>query len=112
MDMASCVDISSDEDPQTNCVCQLGRVMNEEGDECIIPLPTTPTPRPAPSLAPAVKMATFMDVDRVQYSVSSGVCAPLCRLYFCRHCLKLRSTECVSHEVSYMKILVILDPQS
>ena len=58
MDMASCVDISSNEDPQTNCVCQLGRVMNEAGDECIIPLPTTPTPRPAPSLAPAVKMAT------------------------------------------------------
>ena len=58
MDMASCVDISSDEDPQTNCVCQLGRVMNEAGDECIIPLPTTPTPRPAPSSAPAVKMAT------------------------------------------------------
>ena len=58
MEMASCVDISTDEDPQTKCVCQLGRVMNEEGDGCIIPLPTTPTPRPDPSLAPAVKLAT------------------------------------------------------
>eukprot|EP00058_Branchiostoma_floridae_P010611 XP_002596099.1 hypothetical protein BRAFLDRAFT_118050 [Branchiostoma floridae] len=24
---------------------------------------------------------------------------PLCELYFCRHCLKLRSKDCVSHEV-------------
>lgn len=58
MEMASCVDISTNHDPETKCVCQLGRVMNEEEDGCIIPLPTTPTPRPAPSLAPAVKMAT------------------------------------------------------
>ena len=58
MEMASCVDISTDEDPQTKCVCQLGRVMNEEEDGCIIPLPTTPTPRPDPSLAPPVKLAT------------------------------------------------------
>ena len=59
MEMASCVDISTDEDPQTDCVCQLGRVMNEAGDACIIPLPTTPTPRPNPSMAPAVKTATI-----------------------------------------------------
>ena len=58
MEMASCVDISTDEDPYTKCVCQLGRVMNEEEDGCIIPLPTTPTPRPDPSLPPAVKLAT------------------------------------------------------
>ncbi len=45
------------------------------------------------------KMATYMDVDRVQYLASSGVKAPICKLYFCRHCLKLRSSDCVSHEV-------------
>ena len=54
-------------------------------------------------------MATFMDVDRVQYVTSSGVKAPICKLYFCRHCLKLRSTECVSHEVTYFFVHEHLD---
>ena len=54
-------------------------------------------------------MATFMDVDRVQYVTSSGVKAPICKLYFCRHCLKLRSTECVSHEVTYFFLHEHLD---
>jgi len=40
-----------------------------------------------------------MDVNRVQYLTSSGTKAPICRVYFCRHCLKLRSSDCVSHEV-------------
>ncbi|ELU17017.1 hypothetical protein CAPTEDRAFT_175615 [Capitella teleta] len=44
-------------------------------------------------------MATFVTEDRVLYAASSGAKAPLCRLYFCRHCLKIRSTNCVSHEV-------------
>ena len=58
MEMASCVDISTDDDPKTECVCQLGRVMNENNDACIIPPPTTPTPRPDPTLPPDVKTAT------------------------------------------------------
>lgn len=37
--------------------------------------------------------------DRVQYFVSSEFSAPICELYFCRHCLKLKSSSCVSHEV-------------
>lgn len=39
-----------------------------------------------------------MDAGRVQY-VTTDFSAPLCELYFCRHCLKLKSSACVSHEV-------------
>ena len=58
MEFANCVDISTDEDPQVECVCQLGRIKDDSGEKCIIPPPTTPTPRPIPTLAPAVKTAT------------------------------------------------------
>ena len=50
-------------------------------------------------LAAYRKMSTFGNFDKVQYSVASGSKAPLCRLYFCRHCLVLRQTKCVMHEV-------------
>jgi len=51
-----------------------------------------------------------MEVNRVIYSSTHPVpgptggtegiaTGPLCHLYFCRHCLKLRSGTCVSHEV-------------
>ena len=56
--MASCLDVSTDQDPKTDCLCQLGRVMNDFKDGCIIPPPTTPTPRPDPTLPADVKMAT------------------------------------------------------
>ena len=58
MEFANCVDISTDEDPRTTCVCQLGREMNTAGDACIVPAATTSTKRPIPTLAPAVKTAT------------------------------------------------------
>jgi len=44
-------------------------------------------------------MASFMVVNRVLYK-SGDAAAPLCYLYFCRYCLKLRSAGCVSHEVA------------
>ncbi|XP_064605721.1 dynactin subunit 4-like [Liolophura sinensis] len=44
-------------------------------------------------------MATYYDVDTVQYQCCCGKRRPLCRLYICRHCLKLRCTDCVLHEV-------------
>ena len=55
MEFASCADVSTNEDPLTECVCQLGRVKSGDGQECIIPPPTTPTPRPIPKLPPSVK---------------------------------------------------------
>ena len=58
MEFANCVDISDDTEPKTECVCQLGRIMDEKGENCIVPPPTTPTERPIPTLAPAVKVAT------------------------------------------------------
>merc|ERR1712142_282567 len=35
----------------------------------------------------------------VRYLCSCGLAQPLCKLYFCRHCLDLRCGFCVSHEV-------------
>ena len=58
MEFANCVDISDEFDPKVECVCQLGRIMDAAKENCIVPPPTTPTPRPIPTLAPAVKTAT------------------------------------------------------
>ncbi|TRY76932.1 hypothetical protein TCAL_10625 [Tigriopus californicus] len=58
MEFANCVDISDNDDPKVDCVCQLGRIMNDKDDACIVPPPTTPTPRPNPTLPAAVKTAT------------------------------------------------------
>ncbi|KAK7111844.1 hypothetical protein V1264_011411 [Littorina saxatilis] len=44
-------------------------------------------------------MATFMDVNLVRYLCTCGKRLPPCRLYLCRHCLKLRCADCVQHEV-------------
>ena len=37
--------------------------------------------------------------DEVLYRCSCKLFKPISRLYFCRHCTKLRCPECVSHEV-------------
>ena len=58
MEFASCVDVSSEEDPIPRCDCQLGRVKDSSGARCRRPDPTTPTPRPIPTIEPAVKTAT------------------------------------------------------
>ncbi|XP_021365324.1 dynactin subunit 4-like [Mizuhopecten yessoensis] len=46
-------------------------------------------------------MATFqaLNVNLVKYVCSCGKNHPVCRLYLCRHCLKLRCGDCVLHEV-------------
>ncbi|XP_046330476.1 dynactin subunit 4-like [Haliotis cracherodii] len=44
-------------------------------------------------------MATFLAVNLVKYLCTCGKRQPICRLYLCRHCLKLRCGECVQHEV-------------
>lgn len=58
MEFANCVDVSTDTDPATTCVCQLGRELDEATQECVVPQPTSSTKRPIPTLAPAVKTAT------------------------------------------------------
>ena len=40
------------------CICQMGTVMKADNSSCIIPPPTTPTPRPVPTMAAAVKAVT------------------------------------------------------
>ncbi|XP_042203259.1 dynactin subunit 4-like [Homarus americanus] len=44
-------------------------------------------------------MAHLFKVDRVRLLCSCGVLKPITAIYFCRHCLKLRCGNCVSHEV-------------
>ena len=35
MEFANCVDISTDEDPQVECICQLGRIKDQSGTDTI-----------------------------------------------------------------------------
>ena len=50
---AKCIDESTDEAPVYKCVCQMGLEM--VGGRCISPPPTTPTPRPIPSMDDTAK---------------------------------------------------------
>ena len=54
---SKCNVTSTDEDPGYECVCQLGTKMKDDGSACIAPPPTTPTPRPIPTLPAAQKVA-------------------------------------------------------
>lgn len=49
-----------------------------------------------------VNMAHLFQVDRVRLLCSCGVLKPITAIYLCRHCLKLRCGNCVSHEVSFV----------
>ncbi|XP_037938032.1 dynactin subunit 4-like [Teleopsis dalmanni] len=44
-------------------------------------------------------MANFMQESVVNYVCSCGILNPIYKLFFCRHCLKLRCGFCVCHEV-------------
>lgn len=44
-------------------------------------------------------MANFMQDSVVKFACSCGILNPITKLYFCRHCLKLRCGFCVCHEV-------------
>ncbi|XP_068212022.1 adhesion G-protein coupled receptor D1-like [Palaemon carinicauda] len=55
-DYAICKDESTNDDPIANCVCTMGFEMHPSGKSCIRPPPTTPTPRPIPTLPPAQKV--------------------------------------------------------
>ena len=58
MPNAACVDVSTDTDPATQCVCQMGKIFAADGVTCVDPPPTTPTPRPIPTMQPATKSIT------------------------------------------------------
>lgn len=45
-------------------------------------------------------MANIVEPSCVNYVCSCGHLNPITKLYFCRHCLKLRCGFCVCHEVS------------
>ncbi|KAK8403023.1 hypothetical protein O3P69_000925 [Scylla paramamosain] len=44
-------------------------------------------------------MAHLFQGDRIRLLCSCGLLKPITAIYFCRHCLKLRCGNCVSHEV-------------
>lgn len=44
-------------------------------------------------------MANFMIESCVKFACSCGILCPLSKLYFCRHCLKIRCGFCLCHEV-------------
>ncbi|XP_014681564.1 PREDICTED: dynactin subunit 4-like [Priapulus caudatus] len=44
-------------------------------------------------------MATYMNIERVKYMCSCDKWTAFSLLYFCKHCLKLRCSKCVTHEV-------------
>ncbi|XP_061390193.1 dynactin subunit 4 [Musca vetustissima] len=44
-------------------------------------------------------MANFMQDSVVKYACSCGILNPISKLFFCRHCPKLRCGFCVCHEV-------------
>lgn len=52
-------------------------------------------------MAPSSVVAPFDSavLELVQYRCSCGSLRPICKLYFCRHCLDIRCGFCVSHEV-------------
>ena len=50
MDFGKCEDISNDEDPAVECVCQLGKIFNDDRTECVDPPPPTPSERPIPTM--------------------------------------------------------------
>lgn len=49
---------STSEDMVLECHCQMGTVMKADNSSCIVPAPTTPTPRPIPTMEPDTKKAT------------------------------------------------------
>ena len=46
MPNAACVDVSTDTDPATQCVCQMGKIFAADGVTCVDTPPPPPTPPP------------------------------------------------------------------
>lgn len=44
-------------------------------------------------------MEYFLEPNVIEYVCACGLLSPLTKLYFCRHCLKLRCQFCLFHEV-------------
>jgi len=42
---------------------------------------------------------SFMQPSPVKYACSCGILNPINKLFFCRHCPKLRCGFCVTHEI-------------
>ena len=45
-------------------------------------------------------LSVIGDDNHVLYACNCKEFKPITKLYFCRHCTKLRCSKCVTHEVS------------
>ncbi|KAG7154006.1 adhesion G-protein coupled receptor D1-like [Homarus americanus] len=75
-----CDDLSTDEDPIAECVCTMGYKMNSAKTACIRPPPTTPTPRPIPTLPPAQKVVATV-ISKTASTVII-ICVSICLCIF------------------------------
>lgn len=50
-----------------------------------------------------LQMTHLFKSEKVQYLCTCGSLKPLCRTFFCRHCLALKCGDCVFHEVHLVK---------
>jgi len=70
---------SSKEDMILECSCQMGMVMKDDNSSCMVPPPTTPTPRPIPTMEPTTKKVigavsgTASTILIILVSVSFGI---------------------------------------
>nr|XP_045582766.1 adhesion G-protein coupled receptor D1-like [Procambarus clarkii] len=79
-DYGICKDLSTELDPNATCVCTMGYQMSSDGQSCIRPPPTTPTPRPIPTMAPAQKVVAA--VISKSASTVIVICVSICLCIF------------------------------
>ena len=53
-------------------------------------------------------MTHLFQSEKVKYLCSCGSLKPLCKTYFCRHCLALKCGDCVFHEVKLLCLVKLL----
>ncbi|KAK4300095.1 hypothetical protein Pmani_027686 [Petrolisthes manimaculis] len=77
---AVCKDISDNEDPKYTCVCTMGYEMTPDNKSCVSPMPTEPTPRPIPTLAPEQKVVATV-ISKTASTVLI-ICVSICLVIF------------------------------
>ncbi|XP_050722164.1 adhesion G-protein coupled receptor D1-like [Eriocheir sinensis] len=79
-DIAVCLDKSTETDPVAVCVCTMSYIMNEAKTACILPPPTSPTPRPIPTLPPAQKVVATV-ISKTASTIII-ICVSICLIIF------------------------------
>ncbi|XP_053628486.2 putative adhesion G protein-coupled receptor E4P [Cherax quadricarinatus] len=79
-DYGVCRDDSNNTDPIATCVCTMGYKMSPTKTSCVRPPPSTPTPRPIPTMPPAQKVVATV----ISKSASTVIiiCLSICLCIF------------------------------